>query len=193
MPYNTLLNLHAVIKSSRVNGPGRRLVVFFQGCGRRCEGCFNPETHPEEPRLVMTADELFRDFLGSGVEGITVSGGEPFLQRKGLRELLASARVEHGLSTVVYTGFTYEEILDNPEMSLCLGYADALVDGPYDHQRSEETLLARGSTNQRIILLTGRYTASDFYLPAKAEVVISGNGTVAASGFARVDLRQASI
>ncbi|MEK7679648.1 MAG: 4Fe-4S cluster-binding domain-containing protein, partial [Deltaproteobacteria bacterium] len=59
MPYNTLLNLHAVIKSSRVNGPGRRLVVFFQGCVRRCDGCFNPETHPLKPRLIMTADELF--------------------------------------------------------------------------------------------------------------------------------------
>lgn len=167
--------------------------MFFQGCGRRCEGCFNPETHALEPRLVMTADELFRDFYVSGVEGITVSGGEPFLQCKGLRELLVSARVEHGLSTVVYTGFTYEEILGSPEMSSCLGHADALVDGPYDHQSSEDTLLARGSTNQRIILLTDRYTARDFYLPAKAEVVISGNGTVAASGFARVDLRQAPI
>lgn len=167
--------------------------MFFQGCGRRCEGCFNPETHPVFPRLVMTANELFRDFLTSGVEGVTVSGGEPFLQRKGLLELLASARLEHGLSTVVYTGFTYEEILDNPEMSLCLGYTDALVDGPYDHRMPEDTLLARGSTNQRLISLTGRYTAGDFYLPARAEVVISGNGTVAASGFARVDLRQASI
>lgn len=167
--------------------------MFFQGCGRRCEGCFNPETHAVPPRLLMTADALFRDFLRSGVEGITVSGGEPFLQSKGLLELLVSARVEHGLSTVVYTGFTYGEILDNPEMSLCLGHADALVDGPYDPLMPEETLLARGSTNQRIILLTGRYTARDFYLPAKAEVVISGNGTVAASGFARVDLRQALI
>ncbi|MBI5237810.1 MAG: radical SAM protein [Deltaproteobacteria bacterium] len=193
MPYSTLLNLHAVIKSSGVNGPGRRLVVFFQGCRRRCEGCFNPETHPFEPRLLMTADELFRDFFVSGIEGITVSGGEPFLQCKGLLELLISSRLEHGLSTVVYTGFTYEEILDSPEMSLRLGYIDALVDGQYDPRMPEDTLLARGSTNQRFILLTGRYTAEDFYLPAKAELVISSDGTVAASGFASVVLRQASI
>ncbi len=193
MPYNTLLNLHAVIKSSGVNGPGRRLVVFFQGCLRACEGCFNPETHPVLPRLLMTTDELFKDCLASGVEGITVSGGEPFLQCKGLRELLASARLEHGLSTVVYTGFVYEDILSDPEMSGCLGHADALVDGPYDSQRPEGTLLARGSTNQRLIMLSGRYTAGDFYLPARAEVVISSDGAVAASGFARVDLRQALI
>ena len=177
-----LIDLHAVIPASRVNGPGLRMVVFFQGCAAKCLGCFNPDTHPFEPVRRVGAEELFDENLRDKVEGITVSGGEPFMQSGPLYALLSAAK-GRSLSTVVYTGFTYAFIASVPEAAKSLALIDVLIDGPYVESRPEDTLLARGSKNQSIHLLTPRYSMDSLYLPATAEVIISADGTVRSSGF----------
>lgn len=186
MSDRVILNLHAVIPVSRVNGPGQRMVVFFQGCGGGCPGCFNPETHPFEPRQLLTVADLFSRHLVGTVEGITISGGEPFMQPDGLFELLKTAKEKHSLSTVVYSGFSCEEIALRRDRLRCLEFTDVLIDGGYDESRADTTLLARGSQNQRLHFLATRYAIDDFYLPGKAEVVISGDGTVRSTGFSRI-------
>jgi anaerobic ribonucleoside-triphosphate reductase activating protein len=158
-------------------------VVFFQGCSRNCQGCFNPETHPFTDTILIRAPELLDGF--QGVEGITVSGGEPFMQPEGLCSLLEAAR-RRGLSTVVYTGFTLDEISGDPARTSCLEHLDVLVDGPYDSKAREMTSLARGSTNQRFHFLTTRYELSDFCLPGRSEVLIGRDGTVRSTGFNRI-------
>ncbi|MBI5562071.1 MAG: radical SAM protein [Deltaproteobacteria bacterium] len=185
MSRSSLINLHAVIPSSRVNGPGRRMVVFFQGCGRNCPGCFNPETHRFSEARLCAPTELFGKYLREGVEGITISGGEPFAQPEGLAELLRLARSYHGLSTVVYTGCTHEELLGQEPAMQALEHIDVLIDGPYERDKPEPTSLARGSANQRFIFLSGRYAPADFYMPGKVEVTISPDGTVTETGFSR--------
>ena len=185
MRYDKTINLHAVIPCSRVNGPGKRLVVFFQGCGRGCPGCFNPDTHDEDVRIIKTPQEIFDGYLKKGVEGVTVSGGEPFEQAAGLTELLRLAVTAHGLTTVVYTGFTIEEIQKNPRLAGPLKYINVLVDGPFDETKKEPTLLGRGSMNQRLNFLDDTYTIKDFYMPAKAELIISSEGVVTGTGFGR--------
>jgi len=180
------INIHAIIPSSRVNGPGSRMVVFFQGCARECAGCFNPETHSFEPNKMMGVDDIMARLPKSAVEGITVSGGEPFMQAEGLYALLAAARVR-GLTTVVYTGFRIEE-LDSDAALACLPLIDVLVDGAYEEARSERTLLARGSANQRIHLLTGRYHLDDLMMPGKVEVTIAPGGEVTETGFSQIPL-----
>lgn len=177
-----LLNLHAVIPSSRVNGPGTRLVVFFQGCLRDCPGCFNPETHPFAERLVYSPDEVFSRHLRDGVEGITVSGGEPFMQPRGLKLLLRGAR-ERGLTTVVYTGFYLPEILEDEVRRSCLEEIDVLVDGPFERDKRETALIARGSTNQTFHFLTNAYSLADFRLQGRIEVSIGKDGSVTGTGF----------
>lgn len=176
------LNIHAVLARSRVNGPGPRLVVFFQGCSRRCNGCFNPDTHSFEERERLIPEALLEKYLTGGVEGITVSGGEPFLQPEGLSRLLELARSK-GLSTLVYTGFTIEEIRKDPEMAVCLNSIDVLIDSPFDRERIEPTLLARGSENQRIHLLTPRYSMDELYMPGRVEVIIGPDGDIRKTGF----------
>lgn len=182
------LNLHAIIPSSSVNGPGRRLVIFFQGCRRNCAGCFNPQTHPFNANLAHTAESALTEGLKDvrGVEGITVSGGEPFLQSAGLKQLLKTARLELSLTTVVYTGFKIEEIRASREMSPCLSLIDVLIDGGFDETRKEKTLLARGSANQRFHFLTGRYELKDFYMPGKIEVLIRKDGSITGTGFGTI-------
>lgn len=179
------INIHAVIPLSSVNGPGKRLVVFFQGCLRGCKGCFNPDTHSFDEKDLCSAREVFERFLKPGTEGMTVSGGEPFMQPEGLSDLLKEAR-RRGLSTVVYTGFTIEELRGDQARKGCLPLIDILIDGPYEEESKETTLLARGSTNQRIHLLTGRYKADDFLMPGRVEVLISKDGVVTETGFGMV-------
>lgn len=180
-----LINIHAVIPGSRVNGPGKRMVVFFQGCSRGCVGCFNPDTHTFEERSLYTASGIFESFAPSGIEGLTVSGGEPFMQVSGLLELLQESS-KRGLSSMVYTGFTIEELLNRAEAKRCLEYIDVLIDGPYREEMAEHTLLARGSTNQRLHFLTERYALSDLYMPGKVEVTIGKDGVITETGFSRL-------
>ena len=185
-----LINVHSIIPCSRVNGPGKRLVVFFQGCIRKCLGCFNPGTHSFNKNQLFSAEDIFNNFLQTDIEGITVSGGEPFLQANGLLQLLKKAKEGYGLSTVVYTGFSYEELSNlNPrtlEPSNPLSYIDVLIDGPFKDELKEPTLLARGSTNQRLLFFSDRYQEEDFYMPAKVEIIISKDGTIKETGFSRI-------
>ncbi|MBI2400609.1 MAG: 4Fe-4S cluster-binding domain-containing protein [Deltaproteobacteria bacterium] len=176
------LNIHAVLPRSRVNGPGTRLVIFFQGCASHCEGCFNLDTHSFEERELVTPEALLGKHLSTGIEGITVSGGEPFLQPAGLLRLLELAAASR-LSTLVYTGYTIDEVLDDQEKARCLEYIDVLVDGPFDMKKLEPTLLARGSSNQKIHFLTSRYSLEDLYMPGKVEVIIGPDGDIRKTGF----------
>lgn len=182
-----VLNIHAVIPASSINGPGRRMVVFFQGCGRNCPGCFNPDTHPFEPRELLTVEDILRKLPEGPMEGITVSGGEPFMQSAGLLSLLKAAR-GRGLTTVVYTGFNLDGL--SGEQTACLGHIDVLVDGGYEEDKAEPTLLARGSSNQVFHFLTSRYDMEDFRMPGRIELSIGRDGIVTGTGFGRISISE---
>lgn len=187
-----LINIHAVLKRSMVNGPGTRLVVFFQGCDRGCQGCFNPDTHSKQVRTLYSPEDLLETYLvdpAGPVEGLTVSGGEPFMQSAGLGRLLFLAQTR-GLSTLVYTGYLIEKLRADPDRAIALEYIDVLIDGPFIEGMKEPTLLARGSTNQRVHLLTGRYKAGDLLMPGRSEITISPGGIVTETGFSRTTPRE---
>ena len=184
------MNIHSIIPESEINGPGSRLVVFVQGCTRGCPGCFNPDTHQNSTRTLLTPEEIFEQnlrYLGPtgaiSVEGITVSGGEPFLQPRPLLGLLDLARSEYGLTTIVYTGFTMEELTAEVELKSALELIDVLIDGPFISALKEDSTLARGSTNQRLHLLTRRYSTDDFVMEGTTEVIITPKGVLIETGF----------
>jgi hypothetical protein len=104
------------------------------------------------------------------------------MQPRGLLRLLELA-VASRLSTLVYTGFTLDEVLDDHAKARCLEYIDVLVDGPFDIKKLEPTLLARGSSNQKIHFLTSRYSLEDLYMPGKVEVIIGPVGNIRKTGF----------
>ena len=186
---SSFINIHSIIPSSRVNGPGKRMVIFFQGCYHDCPYCFNPDTHSFDKINLYTPEEIFKKHLRQDIEGITVSGGESFLQPKGLYRLLKTARYAYNLTTVVYTGFEYNELRRDNVCRLCLEFIDVLIDGRYEESKKENTLLARGSANQRFYFFTSRYLQKDFYMPAKAEIIIGNDGIIRETGFSRIDLK----
>jgi len=149
------LRLSGVVRESIVDGPGIRFSVFAQGCPHACAGCHNPQTHSADGGYMTDTDKLLaeidRDPL---LDGITLSGGEPFEQAAALAELARRVR-ERGLGMIVYTGYTVEELLEGlserPGWRELLEETDILVDGRFEKAEMDLTLRFRGSKNQRIL------------------------------------------
>ena len=120
-----------------------------------------------------------------GIDGVTFTGGEPFLQSAGLAAL-AALLGERGLSVVTFTGYTLEQLRlsQDPDQQMLLARTDLLVDGPYV-EALRDRLPLRGSTNQRLHYLSGRLGPADLDgLPlAEAELCIDARGDIALSGF----------
>lgn len=163
------------------------MVIFFQGCDLGCHGCFNSGTHTFEDMNLYHPGDVFERYLRQDIEGVTISGGEPFYQAIELLSLLKLAKESYGLSTIVYTGFEYERLKKIREYRLCFDFMDVLIDGRYEESKKETTLLARGSSNQEFHFFTNRYRQANLYMLSKAEVLIGKDGTITKTGFSKVD------
>jgi anaerobic ribonucleoside-triphosphate reductase activating protein len=154
------LRVHRIYHGSVVEGPGRRSVLQLMGCTLRCPGCHTPETHPVDGGVLMSVGEivdLLLDPEGLPRDGVTVLGGEPFLQHENLSLLLSELK-RRGLHVTLYSGYTLEELRARPEPSVreALALADILIDGRFVAPLSHGAGEWRGSTNQRVIYAPGR-------------------------------------
>lgn len=180
---DVFLRIHSFLPLSYSNGPGKRAVIWVQGCTLGCPGCFNPETHsPNEGELILV-DDLFQRIkgLGDSIEGISISGGEPLQQIKSLLTFLKRVRKSTPLSVLIFTGFTWEEMHRMPECEELLEFVDVVVSGRYEESQPIVDGL-RTSANQEIHLLAGRYSMCDLQAVPPGEVIISEGGEVILSG-----------
>lgn len=138
------MRVAGILPCSFVNGDGARYVVFTQGCRHGCRGCQNPETWDFAGGSEVAVSEIAEDYQSRRcLDGITLSGGDPFYQQEECLELLD---LLPGVNVWIYTGFEYEEIADT-ELAR---RADVLVVGPFvEELRCEGQMY--GSSNQRII------------------------------------------
>ena len=169
------LYLAGIMGESIVDGPGIRFAIFCQGCPHYCPGCHNPETHPFEGGTPVKTDKLLEAIDKDKIlKGVTFSGGEPICQAEGFLELAKGVK-ERGLDIVIFTGYTYECLMDYAEgksiddydmpqpakdklkeqtpetIRDLLNLTDILIDGPYIEAERDLTLQFRGSRNQRVI------------------------------------------
>ena len=147
------LRIAGIANDSIVDGPGLRLTVFFQGCPYRCPGCHNPQTHdPAGGRETDTAEILALMDKNPLLDGLTLSGGEPFIQPEAALELARAAKVR-SLNVWAYSGATYEALLVKHDAATdaLLAFCDVLVDGPFILAQRSLDLSFRGSCNQRLI------------------------------------------
>ena len=149
------MRVAGLIHDSIVDGPGLRYVVFTQGCSLRCEGCHNPDTWDPQGGSERPVAEIVNDLLSNPLtDGLTLSGGEPFEQAADCASLAAVAR-EKGLDVWVFSGRTFEELLDisgaDSDIMDLLKQTDVLVDGRFI--LAERTLSIKwcGSKNKRVI------------------------------------------
>lgn len=157
------LGLYAILPRTRALGPFDRFALWVQGCPRACPGCMTPDARPFRDDRWVSLDALSARILAEpGIEGITVSGGEPFCQAEALSMLLERICRSRDMGVIAYTGFTREQLWDPVECGdtdaarRLLSRVDLLIDGPYVREL-DDGLSLRGSSNQRIHLLTGRY------------------------------------
>lgn len=141
------------VQDSIVDGPGLRFTLFTQGCPHHCEGCHNPSTHDPEGGKEVTTDKVIEIMLSNPLtDGLTLSGGEPFAQA-GDCAVIAKAAREHGLNVWAYSGWTFEELMNDPdpEVRSLLELVDVLVDGRFVLAQRSLALKWRGSGNQRVL------------------------------------------
>lgn len=141
---------------SIVDGPGLRMVIWTQGCTHNCNGCHNPQTHSLNGGYEVNIEEVISKIKILKLQrGITLSGGEPFLQPEVLEKVAKEAK-SSGLDVWAYTGFTFEQLTDKNNKSYfknlnLLRQIDVLVDGKFIEEKKDISLKFRGSYNQRII------------------------------------------
>lgn len=147
----TKIRIAGIAEESIVDGPGIRMVIFTQGCKHNCEGCHNPESHSFTGGELVEVDEIINRVKANPLlDGITLSGGEPFEQSEECSILAREVR-KLGLNVVTYTGYTFEEILKNEDFKKLLLETDTLIDGKFEIEKRSLLLQFRGSKNQRII------------------------------------------
>lgn len=145
------VRLFGTVDDSIVDGPGLRYTIFTQGCFHNCSGCHNPKSHDINGGYLKDIQDILSEITANPLlDGITLSGGEPMLQVKPLIEICKEVKAM-GLNIVVYSGFTYEEILKDAKKKELLQLCDMLIDGKFEQDKKSLALLYRGSANQRLI------------------------------------------
>lgn len=136
------------------NGPGIRTSIFVSGCTIRCKNCFN-EAYQNfkfgNPWTMKETEQVIKYLSEETIAGLTVLGGEPFDNAKELSEILKIIRKSTKKSIWIYTGYLYENLMQDPMQKKLLLQADVLVDGPFIEAKKNLMLRFRGSENQRII------------------------------------------
>lgn len=149
------LQVAGFLDNSMVNGDGLRSVVFLSGCYHNCLGCHNGDMQNPDYGESLDQNKILARIKDNMpiIKGVTISGGEPFLQCTSLLPLLKEIR-GLGLTSWVYTGYTYDELLDNPDFKLLLPWIDVLVEGPFMQDLLSHDFPYIGSSNQRILQLS---------------------------------------
>ena len=143
-----------------VLGPGMRSVLWVSGCCFDCPGCVAQHARTGE-NAADTPGDLADWFLHQGQPGLTLSGGEPFLQAEELAEMVALIRQRKpDVNVIVYSGFELRELREmasagRQDIATLLVAADVIIDGRYEAER-DDGRFAVGSANQNVIRLTGR-------------------------------------
>lgn len=184
-----VINIHSLIKNSRVNGPGDRFVIWTQGCRKMCKNCYNPETWSHYKNNLITIEEIIKEIKDSNATGVTISGGDPFEQPREIFSLLEKiSLLDLKDGVIVFTGYTIEEIKTIPQLESCLKYIDVLIDGRYvDELRISSGLF--GSSNQNVHIYSDKISRDEILIDQEVEIHFS-SGLIQITGFPILDRKE---
>lgn len=158
------MNYHNILHDNMLNGEGLRVVLFVSGCEHHCKGCHNPQTHDPASGIEFTQaeeDEIFEQLSKPYIRGLTLTGGDPLhpSNYKTLLALCKKVKANFPKKDIwLYTGYRVEDIPD--EMKDIFQYIDTIVDGRFVEELKDVNLPYVGSSNQRIIRLNKRISAT---------------------------------
>lgn len=176
---DTVIRLAETHPRCTVLGPGNRFAVWVQGCPLGCAECTSPTWIPQAGGVEASVGDLADRIIDQAVDGLTLSGGEPFAQASALAELVRRVRAARDLSVMSYTGFVLEHLRRHGDAAQhrLLESLDILVDGPYLANR-HASLRWRGSTNQRLHYLTDRHRPQPDDDSAGLQIEVDANGGI---------------
>ena len=148
-----MIKIADILHETTTDGPGFRTSIYCQGCGHHCPGCHNPQTWDFNGGKEYTVGELYDIIISDEFSDVTFTGGDPFFQVEEFTELAKLIKNTSNKTIWCYTGYTYEEIKENPRMRVLLPFLDVLIDGRFMLEKRNTDIKFRGSENQRIIYL----------------------------------------
>ena len=183
-----MINIHRyeVVENEHLYGPGKRLLLFTQGCSLHCKGCINQHLWEFGKGTDVAIDEIFAQC--KGLDGITLHGGEPLDQANALVELIKKLKQQEK-TVILFTGYTFKE-LDKVQKQAWLS-SDIVISGRYEEKNRNIYLQFRGSTNQKVFTHKGKY--KDYKIKDGQTVAIlsfNEQGEMQSRGFRTDELEQ---
>ena len=145
------ISILEIVEDTTVDGPGFRTSVYSSGCPHRCPGCHNPQSWEIDNGHPVETEEILKIILADPFADVTFTGGDPMFQPQGFAELAQAIRENSTKNIWCYTGYRFEDLLQNPAQKALLELIDVLVDGRFIDALKDDELRFRGSSNQRII------------------------------------------
>lgn len=153
-----------IIEEDCANGEGFRTTLFVSGCNFHCKDCFNQDAQDFNYGKKYTEETemyILEQVSKPHIKGLSLLGGDPLWQDiDGLKQLRQLVQKVHDLGKTVWiwSGFTYENLLDGSGLSeeaneriLLVRDCDVFVDGLFEYDKKDLSLSWRGSRNQRVI------------------------------------------
>lgn len=151
------MRYHNITKDDMLNGDGLRVVLWVSGCSHKCDGCHNPITWDSSKGLIfgdIELEELREQLSKDYISGITLSGGDPLFieNRADILKLVRWVKTNFPTKTIwLYSGYTWEQVLRMHDCLAIMRLVDIFVDGPFINRLKDNTLMWKGSSNQRVI------------------------------------------
>lgn len=185
-----MIRIHkmTIVENEHLYGPGKRVLVFLQGCSIHCKGCVNQHLWPFDDGKLISSKEVLNYCKEEKAVGITIHGGEPLDQANGLIELTDLFK-KNGLTIILFTGYLKKEL--SKEQRLVWSNSDLVVAGRFEISKRNVNLQFRGSTNQRVYRHKGpyeNYKLTDGY--TTAIISIDENGMMDVNGFLTSDIER---
>ena len=183
-----MINIHRyeVVENEHLYGPGKRLLLFTQGCSLRCKGCTNQHLWEFGKGIDVTIEEILNQC--TDLDGITLHGGEPLDQANVLVELIKKLK-QQGKTVILFTGYIFKEL--NKVQKQAWTSSDMVISGRYEEQNRNIYLQFRGSTNQKVFTHKGKY--KDYKIEDGQTVAIlsfNEQGEMQSRGFRTDELEQ---
>jgi anaerobic ribonucleoside-triphosphate reductase activating protein len=187
------LNIGLTASHSKIHGPGTRFVIWVQGCSIHCPGCANTDLWEFNQGKLRTISDLMQEIQSiEGIEGITITGGEPLDQAKAVGKLISRCKAT-GLTAVLYSGYEPDEIAEDPEKQNAMDLADIVILGRFQKENQSSFLRWRGSSNKEFIFHNEEYKHQLDQLGNninEVEIHIYEDGSIIIAGYPDEDLRR---
>ena len=185
MMYGDKFNIANIEFDCEIYGPGRRTVIWFQGCTLCCKGCWNESMHSVEPNELIGREDLLKTITDSKCDGVTFLGGEPLQQPENLLWLMRKLKTKK-TNVVLYTGYEEDEISASDVFSEICRHADILISGRYVEKERNIFLKWRGSENQKVSFKNGDRIAEECN---EMEIRIAEDGSITCLGYPADEIR----